>query len=150
MPHSPLAWRTSCKKPGCCVDDDLEQWHARVFAHLLAWPLSRHVDVIYAESGDGVAQYRIRVSLVDGSLLQCVERVRANHGKLFTEKYSFHWQRDDGSLIFRWDNAPHHREISSFPDHLHASDETNVAPHAAVDVFAVMELIEVSGLGQAS
>jgi hypothetical protein len=30
------------------------------------------------------------------------------------------------------------------------SDETNVAPHAAVDVFDVMELIEARGLGQAS
>ncbi len=31
----------------------------------------------------------------------------------------------DGSvqvLIIRWDNAPHHREISSFPFHMHKKD----------------------------
>ncbi|HPM11523.1 MAG TPA: DUF6516 family protein [Paludibacter sp.] len=27
--------------------------------------------------------------------------------------------RADGSLIFRYDNIPHHPEISTFPDHKH-------------------------------
>jgi hypothetical protein len=34
-------------------------------------------------------------------------------------KYSYHWQDADGSLITRWDNSPHYREVASFPHHKH-------------------------------
>ena len=84
----------------------------------------------------------MRVILLDGSLLQCVERVLQLSDGLFTEKYSFHWQRPDGSLIRRWDNAPHHPEIASFPHHVHEGDEQHVLAHEAVDMFGVLELME--------
>lgn len=142
MPRSLPAWKPSLPRPGQCVDDALEQWLYRVEAQLLAWPLSRRVTVDYAETGDGVAQYRMRVTLLDGSQLQCVERVCLHPGGLRTEKYSFHWQRADDSLICRWDNAPHHPEISTFPHHVHKSDDVRVLPHKAMDISGVLERIE--------
>lgn len=33
--------------------------------------------------------------------------------------YSIHWQQADGSLVQRWDTAPHHQELESFPYHTH-------------------------------
>jgi hypothetical protein len=36
-----------------------------------------------------------------------------------SRKYSFHWQDHNGNLISRWDNSPHHDEISTFPHHRH-------------------------------
>lgn len=36
-----------------------------------------------------------------------------------TRKYSYHWQDANGNIISRWDNSPHHREISTFPHHKH-------------------------------
>lgn len=33
--------------------------------------------------------------------------------------YAFHWQAENGERILRWDNAPHHKDISTFPHHLH-------------------------------
>lgn len=33
--------------------------------------------------------------------------------------YSFHWQDKEGTLIARWDNAPHHPEIGTYPHHIH-------------------------------
>jgi hypothetical protein len=124
------------------VDDALEQWLSKVEAYLLAWSHSRQVTVEYAETGNGVAQYRCRVLLVDDSLLQCVERARVEGEGLQIERYSFHWQRADGCLIRRWDNAPHHREISSFPHHIHIGSESHVLPHVAVNAFQVLENIE--------
>lgn len=124
------------------MDDVLDQWLSRIEARLLSWRHSRQVVVAYAETGDGVAQYRMRVMLWDDSLLQCVERIRQLSDGLVTEKYSFHWQRADGSLIRRWDNAPHHPEIDTFPHHVHDGDENHVLAHEAVDVFAVLERIE--------
>jgi hypothetical protein len=129
------------------VDDILEQWLSRVDAYLLAWPYSRQVVVDYAETGGGVAQYRLRVTLLDGSLLQCVERAHVKSADFHIERYSFHWQRADGSFLRRWDNAPHHREISNFPHHVHIGDESHILPHEAVDVFKVLENIETILMG---
>lgn len=33
--------------------------------------------------------------------------------------YSLHWQQRDGTLIQRWDTAPHHPEMATFPSHTH-------------------------------
>lgn len=33
--------------------------------------------------------------------------------------YSYHWQDKNGSLRIRWDNAPHHSNLRTFPDHKH-------------------------------
>lgn len=34
-------------------------------------------------------------------------------------KYRYHLQTSDGQLISRWDNATHHHDVATFPDHLH-------------------------------
>lgn len=42
--------------------------------------------------------------------------------ELVSEKeagYRFHYMDRNRDLICRWDSAPHHKEISSFPYHLH-------------------------------
>jgi len=124
------------------VDDALSLWLDEVKAHLITWPLAEHVDIVHIETGHLVAQYRIRILLADGGLIQCVERKRELDGGLLTEKYSFHWQNVEGKLIRRWDNAPHHPEISSFPHHLHDADETNIRPHGPVDLFEILRIID--------
>lgn len=41
--------------------------------------------------------------------------------------YSYHWeQRAQRGLIHRWDNAPDHPEVESFPHHFHDGGENNV------------------------
>ena len=38
-------------------------------------------------------------------------------------KYRYHYMDLDNNLIFRYDNAYHHKELKSFPNHKHISDE---------------------------
>ena len=53
--------------------------------------------------------YRIRVTFSDGGLLEMMERiVEPESGYSETTTYGFHWQSREGSLVKRWDNAPHH------------------------------------------
>jgi hypothetical protein len=41
--------------------------------------------------------------------------------------YSYHWEhRRQSGKIYRWDNAPHHPEASTFPKHFHDGDEPTV------------------------
>jgi hypothetical protein len=37
--------------------------------------------------------------------------------------YSFHWQETDGRLIVRWDNAPHHSQVETYPHHMHTEED---------------------------
>jgi hypothetical protein len=39
--------------------------------------------------------------------------------KEFKRNYSYHWQTPKGKIIVRWDNAPHHKDISTFTNHKH-------------------------------
>jgi len=55
-------------------------------------------------------------------------------------KYRYHLQQPGGRMLVRWDNAPHHQHISTFPDHRHDSDGS-VHPSSAVDIFQVLTLI---------
>ena len=47
--------------------------------------------------------------------------------------YSFHWQKENGELIARWDNAPHHKEIKTFPHHVHTKDGVNESYSITLD-----------------
>lgn len=94
------------------------------------------------ETVGDVGYFRVRCTLVDGSELQLLERFRAMADVLVVEKYSFHWQRSDGTPICRWDNAPHHRDVATFPDHLHEGVAEVVQAHAPLDAFAVLSEIE--------
>ena len=37
------------------------------------------------------------------------------------DRYSFHWQREEGSV--RFDNSPHHQDLETFPDHMHNGEK---------------------------
>uniref|UniRef100_UPI0040573219 toxin-antitoxin system TumE family protein n=1 Tax=Candidatus Electrothrix sp. TaxID=2170559 RepID=UPI0040573219 len=69
--------------------------------------------------------YRIRVHLAQEDLLEVCERLSEprDTGELKRTKYHFHWQDQHNQLIRRWDNAPHHPEIKTFPDHVHVGPE---------------------------
>jgi hypothetical protein len=51
-------------------------------------------------------------------------------------KYRFHLQTEAGKMLARWDNAPHHPEIGSHPDHLHIGER--VKAHPPIDIPQVL------------
>src|SRR5208283_1825835 len=51
--------------------------------------------------------------------------------------YSYYWLRPDDSVIMGWDNAPHHRDVASFPHHKHIGK--NIEPSNENDIRKVMD-----------
>ncbi|NCO39019.1 MAG: hypothetical protein COZ06_37025 [Armatimonadetes bacterium CG_4_10_14_3_um_filter_66_18] len=43
-------------------------------------------------------------------------------------RYRFHCSRPDGTLIFRYDNSPHHPQLATFPHHRHTPAGVGEAP----------------------
>ena len=56
--------------------------------------------------------------------------------------YVYHYQRADGTFVFRYDNAKHFSDLSTFPHHKHDGDEEYVIAHAAPTFADVLGEIE--------
>jgi hypothetical protein len=91
------------------------------------------------------ALFRYRIKLIDESLIEITERILEEGGRLITTKYRYHWQSGSGKLIKRWDNAPHHPEIDTFPDHLHDGSEENIKSFRKMNVLDILTDI-INGL----
>lgn len=78
-----------------------------------------------------------RLRFWDGSLLAFVEIVQQRGAIVGKYEYAYHYQDAYDRLVFRYDNAPHHPEIATYPHHKHiagirAEDEiieSVAAPH---------------------
>ncbi len=85
--------------------------------------------------------YRYKILFSDGSLLELTERLVEKEEQMATTKYRFHWQNKEGDLLKRWDNAKHHPEIDTFPNHLHDGSEENVIGHEEITGIDVLTTI---------
>jgi hypothetical protein len=62
-------------------------------------------------------------------------------GEAAEETYTYHYQRADGTLVFRYDNAPHYPDLPSAPHHKHIGKNDILAAEMP-DLFQVLKEIE--------
>lgn len=88
-----------------------------------------------------------RLRFYDDSLLVFTETVIERGIVLVKTDYAYHYQRADGTLIFRYDNAPHHPEVSTFPDHIHIEGcvEATESPDLSEVLSKIDELLYPTG-----
>ncbi|MFH1704104.1 MAG: DUF6516 family protein [Nitrospirota bacterium] len=79
--------------------------------------------ILKIEIGEDDGYIRIRCKLTNGDILEFAEYIIIYREKIYAETYSYHWQSADGRLKKRWDNVPHHKDVDSFPNHLHLPDK---------------------------
>ena len=109
----------------------LESFLADLEASLTASPIVKDIEILdeFITSVSGFLD--CRVLLIDGSELYVSEYFTVLKDRIKRDKYSYHLQKR-GELLIRWDNAPHHKEVSSYPHHKHirnkieSSQETNL------------------------
>lgn len=77
---------------------------------------------------EGVSEgyWRGIVLLLDESRLEFAEYFQVMGGEtIHVVTYSYHWARENGDCIKRWDNTPHHPELASFPYHVHVGQSAS-------------------------
>ena len=87
-----------------------------------------------------------RLRYWDGSMLRFREELIEKRGQLNQRQYVYHYQAQDGSLIFRYDNVPHYPNIPTHPHHKHvgagAAERVEAAqPPQLTDVLREIEAI---------
>ncbi|MBI4670198.1 MAG: hypothetical protein HY741_00830 [Chloroflexi bacterium] len=69
---------------------------------------------------------RCRIYFYDASYLDVYEVVNTELGYPVKIHYSYTYIRDE-KRIFRYDNAPHHPEIETFPHHKHSGERDTLS-----------------------
>ncbi len=100
----------------------IRQYFEAIEAYLIQCPVVAAYQIIRQEVGPTDGKIRIKINLLDDSLVECFEYVCEADSGTQGLKYSFHWQDADGNLIKRWDNAPHFPNLPNSPHHIHHSD----------------------------
>ncbi len=67
------------------------------------------------------------IIFINGTKLHFLEYISVEDNILERIVYWFHYVKPDNKLIFRYDNAPHHPELETFPHHKHLANGTVVA-----------------------
>ncbi len=64
------------------------------------------------------------ILFIDGSKLRFFEYIVVSATGIVKKlKYRYHYEDPNGELIFRYDNAPHHRQLKTYPHHKHVRDK---------------------------
>jgi hypothetical protein len=89
--------------------------------------------------------YNISQGYISGSII-----FENNHRLDFVEvknvevlskiKYRYHYMNDEQVMIFRYDNAPHHSNVSTFPHHKHDGENIRESAEPSLDQV----LLEIS------
>jgi len=110
----------------------LESFLADLEASLTASPIVKDIEILdeFITSVSGFLD--CRVLLIDGSELYVSEYFTVLKDRIKRDKYSYHLQKR-GELLIRWDNAPHHKELSTFPDHVHRKDGVHESKEMTVE-----------------
>lgn len=84
---------------------------------------------------DQTSKVKAKLVLFDGTFLW----IREVWIKETVAAYSYYWLRPDDSIIMGWDNAPHHRDVTSFPHHRHIGNNIELSDES--DIQKVIEYI---------
>jgi len=74
-------------------------------------------------------------------ILDILEVVKVTNNQLVKMKYKYHFRLHDNTFVFRYDNAPHHQEITTYPHHKHLPDK-NIASFEP-DIFQILSEIKL-------
>jgi hypothetical protein len=104
-------------------------------------PFIEFSNVNLEKRGDLAGLIRGEVEFRDGSSLLFFRELIDLRPPLHKTMYAYHYQKRDGTLIFRYDNTAHHSLIPTFPYHKHLEDG-NVASSDVPSLEQVLREIE--------
>ena len=82
-----------------------------------------NIAIKYEAKSKTVGLIHGNIGMVDGSTLQFLELIDRKDAEIIRPKYRFHFMDSADKMIFRYDNAPHHPEVPTYPHHKHIRGE---------------------------
>ena len=121
----------------------IEQYFQTILDLLASLPFVESSNVNLEKRGDLAGFIRGEIEFRDGSSLLFFRELIDLRSPLQKIMYAYHFQKADGTLIFRYDNTAHHRSVSTFPYHKHLAggDVADSDMYSLEQVLGEIELI---------
>ena len=97
------------------IRSHLNELKTLVLSHPRVYGVSGRREEVTAARG----YLRMRLALQSHDVVEVFVYLVDIGNAVHLQDYSLHWQHSDGTLVQRWDTAPHHPEIANFPSHTH-------------------------------
>lgn len=104
----------------------------QIISNLSGIEVEKYEEQVLAEKRGNL---RIRLRFTDNSLLEISEAIQITGNTFQRISYRYHYQSSVGELIFRYDNAPHHPEIKTYPHHKHLLDKVLECSHPDIEMI---------------
>lgn len=85
---------------------------------------------------------RIKAQLSNGDTFEAFEFVSLIENKIKILTYRLQWQTVNAILKKRWDNAEHHKQVTTFPYHIHDGVSSRVLESEPMSIKKVLNIIE--------
>jgi hypothetical protein len=85
---------------------------------------------------------RIKAQLSNGDIFEAFEFVSLVEGKIKVLTYRLQWQTADVVLKKRWDNAEHHKQVATFPYHIHDGLSDQILESEPMSIRKALSIIE--------
>ena len=121
----------------------IENYFERIRTLLKNSPIIKNFEFETEKRTENLGLIRSNVTFIDGSRLYIREFVEIEIS-IDRGKYSYQYINQNGDLIFRYDNAPHHQKLNlpSFPHHKHERHEDRIVTSKAPFLEEVFQEIE--------
>lgn len=101
----------------------IAEYFSQIEAHFITSPIVASYTIVRKNISFSDGKLRARLTLTNRDFVELFEYVTEARDEIQLQKYSFHWQKSDGILIKRWDNAPHFPNLPNAPHHIHLKDQ---------------------------
>jgi hypothetical protein len=100
----------------------IEEYFTKVEQDITACPFLQSYNLIKDKRSLYIGIVEGSIKFIDNSTLYFMEFVDVSKG-IEKYKYSYHYENKDKVIIFRYDMAPHFRNIETFPHHKHETEQ---------------------------
>ncbi|MBI5650700.1 MAG: hypothetical protein HZC40_09700 [Chloroflexi bacterium] len=76
-------------------------------------------DISFREVDENECYIKATLTFATGHSLHLAEYVVIQDNEVTRSKYRYQLLTPDKNALARWDNAPHHKSLATFPDHRH-------------------------------
>ena len=94
---------------------------------IITWSIQREMDANLE-----IGFIKGHIAFVDGSRLEFSEQLPTAR-----QRFRLHYMDAQDSLIVRWDSAPHHKDLGTFPFHKHTL--TAIEEHRAITLLEALD-----------
>ncbi|MBW8049433.1 MAG: hypothetical protein FVQ77_03655 [Cytophagales bacterium] len=121
---------------------DINQYFKEIELHLLQSPKILDYSILRKNILLKEGKIRIKIYMRNGDIIELFEYAIEKSSKLIPQKYSVHWQDDNGNLKRRWDNAPHYKDLPNFPHHIHYINDRVESNTSVPNILEILLEIE--------